>query len=152
MTQETLLPQILRLLPSGATVAVEPDNSALRVPGAYVLLLHLAVPLAFSRRGMASAPLSGWYLYVGSAHGGGGIGARLRHHFRTDKRIHWHIDELTLAANRMTALAIPDGAECDIVARLGQSKAFVPALKGFGSSDCTRCTAHLLQPASQFQT
>lgn len=151
MTQGTLLPQILRLLPSGATVAVEPDNSALRVPGAYVLLLHLAVPLAFSRRGMASAPLSGWYLYVGSAHGGGGIGARLRHHFRTDKRIRWHIDELTLAANRMTALAIPDGAECDIVARLEQSKAFVPALKGFGSSDCTRCTAHLLQPAGQFQ-
>ena len=148
MIESALLSHIRHLLSDRAAVAGERDLPGLRVPGAYVLLLHLAAPVAFSRRGLGSAVLSGWYAYAGSARGSGGIGARLRHHFRADKRIHWHVDELTLAADRMTALAIPGGSECEIVARLLQSKRFVPALKGFGSSDCPTCPAHLLQPTN----
>src|SRR5690242_9815575 len=37
---------------------------------------------------------SGWYVYVGSAFGPGGLKARTDRHKRTDKQKHWHIDYL----------------------------------------------------------
>ncbi len=129
-----------------------PDNEP-ALPGAYALLLHLDRPCGFSwRREEARLP-AGWYVYAGSARGGGGIRARLRHHFRPDKRPHWHVDHLTTAARTLRALVAVDGAECAIVARLvagGQCR--VP-IAGFGSSDCRCCPSHLLaltatEPAS----
>ena len=118
-----------------------------KAPGAYVLLMHLPVCVPFARRNIAAGTLSGWLVYVGSARGGGGIGARLRRHFRKDKAVHWHVDELTNVAARMIALAVPGGTECAIVDRLIRSGLFETALAGFGSSDCRRCEAHLLRPA-----
>ncbi|WP_338468594.1 DUF123 domain-containing protein [Novosphingobium sp. ZN18A2] len=87
----------------------------------------------------------GWYAYAGSAKGPGGIGARLARHFRKDKRIHWHVDRLTVAAADFAALALPDGTECAIVRGLEGTGRFAHALKGFGSSDCPRCRSHLLR-------
>ncbi|MEJ2408039.1 MAG: DUF123 domain-containing protein [Novosphingobium sp.] len=128
-------------------VAVDADTveEIGRAPGAYVLLMELEAPLVFTRKTIAATALSGWLVYVGSARGGGGIGARLRRHFRKDKPVHWHVDELTNASAFMAALAVPDGVECDIVARLTESGLFETALPGFGSSDCRRCEAHLLR-------
>lgn len=37
---------------------------------------------------------AGWYVYVGSAFGTGGLRARLRHHLRISGRPRWHIDYL----------------------------------------------------------
>ena len=148
MTEAELLFQVQDLLPGTAKVDQSTNNQIVKAPGAYALLLRLAVPIRFSRSGIAGASLSGWYVYAGSARGSGGIRARLRRHFRQDKTIHWHVDELTNASAQMAALAIPDGSECEIVERLQQSGLFVPALAGFGSSDCRRCMAHLLKPVS----
>lgn len=117
-----------------------------RVPGAYVLVMHLDAPVRFARGKIPEASLSGWLVYAGSARGGGGIGARLERHFIKDKRIHWHVDELTVAASTMAAIALPHRSECDMVERLIGSRAFQPALRGFGSTDCDRCPAHLLAP------
>ncbi|NIP37734.1 MAG: GIY-YIG nuclease family protein, partial [Candidatus Dadabacteria bacterium] len=36
----------------------------------------------------------GYYIYVGSAFGPGGVRARVSRHFRKTKRSHWHIDYL----------------------------------------------------------
>ena len=36
----------------------------------------------------------GWYAYVGSAFGRGGLRARCRHHLRLTMRPHWHIEYL----------------------------------------------------------
>ena len=36
----------------------------------------------------------GWYVYIGSAFGPGGITARVTRHARAAKRLHWHIDYL----------------------------------------------------------
>lgn len=113
--------------------------------GAYLLTLRVTDALELER------PLSGcwllkpgWYLYAGSAWGSGGIKARVGRHFRKDKKPHWHIDHLTLQAANITALAVPDGKECDLVAELLGTGHFRIAVPGFGSSDCRRCKGHLL--------
>ncbi|WP_084384775.1 DUF123 domain-containing protein [Novosphingobium naphthalenivorans] len=132
-------------VPGCAEVHAETGEGLVYSPGAYVLVIEPAEPVTFARKGIAATPLSGWLVYAGSARGGGGIGARLRRHFRKDKKVHWHVDELTNAAACMAALAIPGGSECEIVDRLLASGLFETALAGFGSSDCRHCEAHLLR-------
>ena len=143
---EELLYEVQRLLSGSERIEDDGLARAFGGPGAYLLVLHLAVPVRFSRHGR-TAPLSGWLVYAGSARGSGGIRARLGRHFRRNKPVHWHVDELTNAADRMMALALPHGSECDTVDHLLRTGRFEPAFPGFGSSDCRRCPAHLLKPA-----
>lgn len=146
MTEADLLSRIQQLVPGSAAIDQTMTEQVFRGPGAYALILHLATPVPFARRGIAGEALSGWYVYAGSARGSGGMRARLRRHLRPDKPVHWHVDELTNAAVQMAALAVPNGSECEIVDRLLRSNLFTPAVRGFGSSDCKRCMAHLLKP------
>ncbi|MCJ2178935.1 DUF123 domain-containing protein [Novosphingobium album (ex Hu et al. 2023)] len=149
MREEDVLLAIRQHVPGCACVNAETGEGLDRSPGAYVLVIDPAVPVTFARKGIAATPLSGWLVYAGSARGGGGIGARLRRHLRQDKKVHWHVDELTNAAARISALAIPGGSECEIVDRLLASGLFETALVGFGSSDCRSCDAHLLRPMAR---
>jgi Uri superfamily endonuclease len=146
MTQAPLLDPMLALLPDAIAVARDDVAQAPSVPGAYALLIHVEAPVDFARRATGPALLSGWFVYAGSAYGSGGLRARLGRHVRAEKTLRWHVDALTNGAAHVCALAMPGGSECGIVARLTGSGAFVPALPGFGSSDCPRCTAHLLRP------
>jgi len=73
------------------------------------------------------------------------LGARLRRHFRADKKLHWHIDHLTTVADGMSAIAVRDGSECGLAAVLSRSGTFRYAAERFGSSDCNSCPSHLLQ-------
>ncbi|NEW91798.1 GIY-YIG nuclease family protein [Rhodopseudomonas sp. BR0M22] len=112
-------------------------------PGAYVVAIAIAAPLAI-RLGAAASPLlrPGRYLYCGSAYGPGGLPARLGRHFRKDKAIRWHVDQLTTAGEVLGAWAIAGGDECELVARLG----FLPVpIEGFGATDCAHCRSHLLR-------
>jgi Uri superfamily endonuclease len=86
----------------------------------------------------------GNYLYLGSAYGPGGLPARLRRHLRADKRLHWHVDHLTIAGTVERVFALPNGCECDLVDHALKLPAIHAPIAGFGSSDCRRCTAHLL--------
>lgn len=103
-------------------------------PGAWIDVGHL---------GRFFFPV-GWYGYTGSAHGTGGLRARLARHGRSEKRLHWHVDYL-LARGRLKAAwwtVSPLRLECawaDAIRRLPGSQVIVP---GFGASDC-RCQAHL---------
>lgn len=117
------------------------------MPGAYALLIRLDTPLRFFRPALGQAELHGTLIYLGSARGPGGMQARLARHFRRGKAVRWHVDELTNAAADLSALIVAGGAECDLVSLLMQSGQFVPALPGFGSSDCRHCVAHLLKPS-----
>ncbi len=114
-----------------------------RDAGAYVLLIDLADPFAgcFASRDFTLAP--GRYAYCGSAKGPGGIAARVGRHFRPNKKPHWHVDQLTIAARHIGAIAVPAGSECELSARLAKAGATMP-LPGFGSADCRICAAHLL--------
>jgi Uri superfamily endonuclease len=113
--------------------------------GTYVLLL--AVDAAFNgqigKLGEVILP-AGIYAYVGSAHGPGGLRARVLRHLRADKRRHWHIDTLTGAypVREIWVTVSPERLECRWSRLLeGLPGVDVPA-PGFGSSDCG-CRSHL---------
>jgi len=65
-------------------------------PGTYALLLYSAsdAEIRVGRLGHMRLQ-SGFYVYVGSALGPGGVRARVRHHLLDSPRPHWHIDYLT---------------------------------------------------------
>ncbi len=121
--------------------------------GAYVLALCLDKAIHIEFPGVTCDQLMpGWYVYVGSARGSGGIRARIKRHFQHGKTAHWHIDLLTMHAVEMAALAVTDGHECELVDKLLESLRFKVAAAGFGSTDCSRCESHLLTiptPASR---
>ncbi|MEM9634041.1 MAG: GIY-YIG nuclease family protein [Pseudomonadota bacterium] len=113
--------------------------------GAYALGIRLNNPVDLKVNRLCSGHLlPGWYFYVGSARGSGGLAARLKRHFRPHKKFHWHIDRLTVHAAAMTALAVVEGNECDLAGRLLETARFKVALSGFGSTDCRHCNSHLL--------
>jgi len=109
-------------------------------PGAYALWLRLdgPTPVMDGKRAAVLAP--GDYLYCGSAHGPGGLRARLARHMRRDKRAHWHIDQLTTVGHVEGAFFVEGGDECALNAAL---EALPIPIEGFGSSDCPRCASHL---------
>lgn len=84
---------------------------------------------------------SGTYCYVGSAMGG--LDQRISRHISKEKRMRWHIDRLTVAADSVSAYeSYPDFVpECEL-ARMAVSCGMIPAIPGFGCSDCS-CATHL---------
>jgi Uri superfamily endonuclease len=121
--------------------------------GIYALLLRLDAPrtVAVGALGALAFP-RGWYLYLGSARGPGGLAARLARHRRSgDKRFHWHIDHLRALTALVEVWTSTDAAhEC----RWAAAAATLPGARvvapGFGASDC-RCPAHLFHYARQPQ-
>ena len=112
--------------------------------GSYLLLIRLPTALFVDR----PAPLrldAGWYIYAGSARGPGGVRARVKRHFDTNKSVRWHVDQLTNAADRVFAAAFFDLGECDLVRGLTAQEGLSFPHPGFGSSDCKSCEAHLLR-------
>lgn len=125
-------------------------------PGTYLLLLTLehAQSVTVGRLGRL-AFTAGSYAYVGSAHGPGGLRARVGRHLRATKTLHWHIDYLTTRA-MVTAIwyrADSERLECRWARTLGALDGVIEAAAGFGASDCG-CRAHLfslpvgVQPAA----
>lgn len=116
-------------------------------PGAYVLMLRLRRParLRIGQMGLRTFP-SGWYLYIGSALGPGGVAARVARHLRTDKRTHWHIDYL-LGAGPITRVWITFDRrvrECSLARRVQSLPGVHAPVPGFGATDCD-CTTHLFR-------
>lgn len=112
-------------------------------PGAYALVMLAGQDIAVRRAGRSDRLPAGWYVYSGSAHGPGGVRARLKRHFRRDKALRWHVDQITVAAALMAAVPVPDGGECEVMKQLLAGGAMVPAMPGFGSTDCATCLSHL---------
>jgi Uri superfamily endonuclease len=138
-----------------------------------VLILRLphATTIDVGRLGRFSFPV-GWYAYVGSARGPGGLMARISRHLRSPKPLHWHIDYLrpyalpvhvwyamdarTDAADRRRSGtdALPTSAmsamstgtrkrECTWARALSTLPGASVPIPRFGASDC-RCPAHLV--------
>jgi Uri superfamily endonuclease len=90
---------------------------------------------------------AGHYFYVGSAHGAGGLSARVGRYVRGDGKLRWHIDYLRAVAEVCDVLyTVTDTPlECvwsQVLAQLPQ--AFIPVAH-FGASDCrSGCEAHLV--------
>ena len=112
-------------------------------PGTYTLLLRCALSreLQIGRLGQLTFR-SGFYLYVGSAFGPGGIEARVGHHLKPVRRPHWHIDYLRQKAAAVEALPIRSSfaEECELAAAM--QRLLGPGILHFGCSDCD-CPSHL---------
>jgi len=126
------------------------------IPGTYALILHLSNKLGQIEIGKLGhfAFDAGFYVYVGSAFGPGGLKARLRRHLRTDKPLHWHIDYLRPHAElvEMWIFENPENQECRWGATLSNMKGASIPVTGMGSSDCP-CKSHLVYfPTKPFLT
>ena len=114
--------------------------------GTYILILRLSKPvqLTIGKRGVFDFP-AGYYAYVGSAFGAGGLRGRLKHHLSAAAKPHWHIDYLRQA-----------GTVCEVwyvVSETCYEHQWADALRSmpgavmpaprFGASDC-KCAAHLI--------
>lgn len=113
-------------------------------PGTYLLLLWLEddSEIEIGRLGSLFFP-RGYYLYVGSARGPGGLQARLARHCRRGKHRRWHIDHLRCHADLIEIWAVEyeERLECLWAQQLAHLSPACP-IPHFGSSDC-RCPSHL---------
>ncbi len=115
------------------------------VPGTYVLVFGLphALTVTAGRLGPVTIP-PGSALYVGSAHGPGGLHARLARHLRAEKKPHWHVDALAAHAliDEVWWADSAERLECGWAAVLHGLPYVAQPAPGFGASDCG-CVAHL---------
>jgi len=113
--------------------------------GTYVLVLHLARParLRVGAFGRCDFP-AGWYLYVGSARGPGGLAGRVGRHLRASPKRHWHIDSLRRVApvEGMWWREGDERRECEWARAIGAWEGVESIVPGFGASDCG-CETHL---------
>ena len=114
-------------------------------PGTYVLVLELegdtALPVGRLGRIAFSA---GFYTYIGSAFGPGGLRARIGRHGQRFKKCRWHVDYLRRFAEirEIWYTGHPEKTECRWAQTLRQTRGVRVVSPGFGSSDC-RCESHL---------
>ena len=104
---------------------------------------HTESRIPIGRKGVLKAR-PGFYLYVGSAHGPGGLKARVGHHLGAASRPRWHVDHLRriLPVEAVWFAADPRRLEHAWARVLDEMEETSSPMRGFGSSDC-RCTSHL---------
>lgn len=86
----------------------------------------------------------GYYVYVGSAMGSGGLVGRLKHHLTPTTKPHWHVDYLRQAARLEGIWFVESDARREHVwasTLLAMPGAAIPVPR-FGASDCG-CASHL---------
>ena len=115
------------------------------LPGTYALIFSAAQKdqLAVGKIGTLRLQ-PGFYVYVGSAFGPGGLKARIRHHSRRAAHPHWHIDYLSsaLELKEIWYTCDPVHREHQWATIISNTRGSSAPLAGFGSSDC-RCNTHL---------
>jgi len=114
-------------------------------PGTYAIILKPRAErsIKVGKLGMLRVQ-DGYYIYVGSAFGPGGLKARIAHHKRKSHRSRWHIDYLRATAEIQEVWYTYDSKprEHQWVETLAAAKASTAPYPGFGSSDCS-CLTHL---------
>ena len=117
------------------------------LPDSLALLLQpvtVGAALGIGVRGELTL-MPGHYVYVGSAHGPGGLAGRLRHHLGPIRRPHWHIDYLRGGCH-VLGVWLTNGRralEHVWLRRLAALDAATVPMPGFGASDCD-CPTHLI--------
>ena len=114
--------------------------------GAYVLILQMKKNQTIKIGKLGTYKFNkGYYGYIGSAFGPGGLRARIRHHLRKSRNPHWHVDYLRRRSSPVqiwwsTTLT---RREHDWVVVMDRLLEVSHVIKGFGASDCN-CLSHLL--------
>jgi len=113
--------------------------------GTYVLILQSSEQKTICVGALGELCLRvGFYAYVGSAFGPGGLRARVKRHLSSAKAIHWHIDHLTsiLPIAAVWYTNSNERLEHTWASYLGSLEGAEVVLQRFGSSDCN-CKTHL---------
>jgi Uri superfamily endonuclease len=113
--------------------------------GTYILVCQASQAGFVSTGGLGRLSVrKGYFLYVGSALGPGGLRARLAHHMRPAPKPRWHIDYLrTVAPLRQIWFCYgPERREHDWASALRELHGASIPFPRFGSSDCG-CASHL---------
>ena len=114
-------------------------------PGTYALVLisDRSEALTIGKLGVLQMR-PGYYVYVGSALGPGGLKSRIAHHLKAATRPRWHIDYLRAASRPAECWFCIDPVrrEHRWAGMLARAKGANVPMKGFGSSDCS-CDSHL---------
>jgi Uri superfamily endonuclease len=113
-------------------------------PGTYALILQIHAKASVQIGRLRQIDIQpGYYIYVGSAFGPGGVRARVSRHCRTDKPKHWHIDYLCKFA---IPLAVWISHETEKLehrwAQIFYERREMTPIQRFGCSDC-KCYSHL---------
>jgi Uri superfamily endonuclease len=125
-------------------------KTAIDVPdarGTYVLIAWLAQTRRLEIGSLGAHEITpGFYVYVGSAHGEGGLQARVGHYLESTAEPHWHIDYLLQCAEPTEIWFAVDDAklERDWVELFESAKQFRVPIRRFGASDYHRSrSSHL---------
>jgi Uri superfamily endonuclease len=109
--------------------------------GTYILLLQLPfdATISIGRLGTFDFP-AGWYTYIGSAFGAGGLVARIKHHLQPTENPHWHIDYLRRETILNEIWLSPDSTrrEQDWVDLMLEIPGATILVEGFGASDSSQ--------------
>ncbi len=120
-------------------------------PGVYALVFHLpkTTTITIDRKGSRHAFPPGWYLYIGSACGAGGLKGRLARHQRyvaDGKKFHWHVDyfrEHAMLCEMWYSETNDSTAEHHWAKALSNLVGTTVPVPKFGASDCkTQCPSH----------
>lgn len=114
-------------------------------PGTYALLLVSAAEHEIRVGSLGRLQVApGCYVYVGSAHGPGGLAARVSRHHATAKKLRWHVDYLRAATELVAVWYTLDEnrRECDWADVMSRLRGATVPTGGFGASDCD-CRSHL---------
>ena len=113
--------------------------------GTYIIILHLPEERKIEIGNLGKFSFTkGYYAYVGSAFGNGGLKERLSHHIKVTENPHWHIDYLRVHAQPVeiwftNSIKKVEHSWAKILTYMPGGNFF---LSGFGSSDC-KCISHL---------
>ncbi|MEY3221084.1 MAG: hypothetical protein RIT27_2441 [Pseudomonadota bacterium] len=117
------------------------------ISGTYILILEATEQINDVRIGRLGKITveKGFYVYVGSAFGLGGLQSRIKRQLQIPRKKHWHIDYLRSVTNLKEVWFSYDEQrrECEWAVVFSQLAAFSQPVKGFGSSDCESCFSHL---------
>jgi Uri superfamily endonuclease len=113
-------------------------------PGTYAIIFRCRTKTRMQIGRFGNTTLrKGYYIYVGSAFGPGGVHARVSRHYRKNKTPHWHIDYLRAFMSPVSVWYTHDHRRLEhrwahAFLRMDRMIDF----KGFGCSDCG-CRSHL---------
>lgn len=115
-----------------------------RQPGTYLLIFSAAEAAAIRVGRLAVLDLQpGYYIYIGSAFGPGGVRARVKHHAGISKKPHWHLDYIRpkLALEEIWYSIDTARYEHEWAEIMYYTLKMQVPVQGLGASDC-RCESH----------
>jgi len=120
-------------------------NRIKSLPGTYALVINCrdTKKVEVGKLGIMNL-LPGYYIYVGSAFGPGGLRARVHRHVAGSEKKHWHLDYIKMFTHPLELWYSydPEIREHQWAEAIVEDRNARVLMKGFGSSDCS-CASHL---------